>query len=113
MLPQLDEQTFGFDLELVSAVQAEFEWQMAYVARHFRPVSCQQVVDALRHGTALPRRAVMITFDDGFRDNYEVAFPVLRRQGVPALFFLGRRAIGGRQRCSGSIGWCTCSCAAR
>lgn len=97
VLPRFDEQTFAFDVELVSAFQAEFEWQMAYLARHFQPVSCQQVVDALYHGKALPRRAVMVTFDDGFRDNYEVAFPVLKRLGMPALFFLSTGYIGGKQ----------------
>ena len=97
VLPQLDVQTFAFDIELVSALQSEFEWQMDYLARHFRLVSCKQVVDALNHGRALPRRAVMVTFDDGFRDNYEVAFPVLRRLGVPGLFFLSTGYIGGHQ----------------
>lgn len=97
VLPQLDEQTFAFDVELVSALQSEFAWQMAHLARHFRPVSCQQVADALHHGKALPRRAVMVTFDDGFRDNYEVAFPVLKRLGMPAVFFLSTGYIGGQQ----------------
>jgi peptidoglycan/xylan/chitin deacetylase (PgdA/CDA1 family) len=36
----------------------------------------------------LPKRAVMVTFDDGYLDNYEVAFPVLRRHQVPGLFFV-------------------------
>ena len=88
VLPQLDETRYSFDAELVSARREEFDWQMAYVARHFHPVSCAQVADAINSGTALPKRAVMVTFDDGFRDNYEVAFPVLRSHGVPALFFV-------------------------
>jgi len=88
VLPELDEAAFEFDIELVSARQAEFEWQMAYIARRFQPVSCQQVADAFNTGTPLPKRAVMVTFDDGFRDNFEVAFPVLRHHAVPAVFFL-------------------------
>ncbi len=88
VLPQFDEAGYSFDTELVSARREEFDWQMAYVARHFRPVSCQQVADAISSGARLPKRAVMVTFDDGFRDNYEVAFPVLRSHGVPALFFV-------------------------
>jgi len=88
VLPHLDEAGYSFDAELVSARQEEFDWQMAYIARHFRPVSSQQVADAISSGTPLPKRAVMVTFDDGFRDNYDVAFPVLRKHGVPALFFV-------------------------
>ena len=88
VLKDLDESVFPFDAELVSARQADFDWQMAYIARRFNPVSIQQVADAINGGKPLPKRAVMVTFDDGFRDNYEVAYPVLQRHGVPALFFL-------------------------
>jgi O-antigen/teichoic acid export membrane protein/peptidoglycan/xylan/chitin deacetylase (PgdA/CDA1 family) len=88
VLHDLDEATFAFDAELVSARQKDFDWQMAYIARRFNPVSIQQVADAINGGKPLPKRAVMVTFDDGFRDNYDVAFPVLQRHGVPALFFL-------------------------
>ena len=88
VLHDLDEATFAFDAELVSASQKDFDWQMAYIARRFNPVSVQQVSDAINGGKPLPKRAVMVTFDDGFRDNYEVAVPVLRRHGVPAVFFL-------------------------
>jgi O-antigen/teichoic acid export membrane protein/peptidoglycan/xylan/chitin deacetylase (PgdA/CDA1 family) len=97
VLPELNEATYAFDTELVSARQEEFDWQMAYVARHFQPVSCQQVVDAIEADTPLPKRAVMVTFDDGFLDNYEIAFPVLRRHGVPALFFLSTGFIDSRR----------------
>ncbi len=88
VLPELDEASYPFDIELVSATLEEFDWQMAYVARRFRPVSCQQVADAMHGGQPLPRRAVMVTFDDGFDDNHDVAFPVLVRHRVPGLFFL-------------------------
>lgn len=88
VLPELDEASFEFDAELVSATRAEFDWQMAYVARRFNPVSCEQVAAALNGGPPLPKRAVMITFDDGFRDNYDVAYPVLHRRALSAVFFL-------------------------
>jgi peptidoglycan/xylan/chitin deacetylase (PgdA/CDA1 family) len=94
VLPELDEARYKFDVHLVSAVREEFDWQMAYVARRFRPVTCKQVVDAINGGPPLPRRAVMVTFDDGFDDNCTVAFPILRRHGVPALFFLATGYIG-------------------
>lgn len=94
VLSELDEPAFEFDAELVSARRADFDWQMAYVARRFQPVSCAQVAAAINSGTSLPKRAVMVTFDDGFRDNYEVAFPILQRHKVPAVFFLTSGYIG-------------------
>jgi peptidoglycan/xylan/chitin deacetylase (PgdA/CDA1 family) len=83
-----DDATFRFDTELVSATETEFDWQMTYVAKHFEPVSCQQVIDAIDNGAPLPKRAIMVTFDDGYLDNYEVAYPVMRRHGIPGLFFI-------------------------
>lgn len=94
ILPRLDERDFPFDAELVSALETEFAWQMEYVARHCAPVSCRQVVAALDGGPALPRRAVLVTFDDGFRDNAEVAWPILERCGVPAVFFVTTGYVG-------------------
>ncbi len=88
VLPDLDEERYPGDIELVSALQPEFDWQMAYVAHRFRPVTCEQVISALDGGAPLPRRAVMVTFDDGFCDNFHLAWPVLQRHRLPAIFFL-------------------------
>lgn len=97
VLPHLDENAYPYDLELVSATASEFEWQMAYLGRNFVPVTCREVADALHDRRPLPRRAAMVTFDDGFLDNYEVAFPILKRLGVPGVFFLATGYIGGRR----------------
>lgn len=94
VLPTLNEATFDFDVELVSASRREFEWQMEYVCRRMRPVTCAEVADALANDRPLPRRAVMVTFDDGFHDNHDVAFPVLRQLGMPATFFVSTSYIG-------------------
>lgn len=50
---------------------------------------------ALREGRRLPRRAVALTFDDGYRDNLELAVPVLRGMGLRATFYLMPRILDG------------------
>jgi peptidoglycan/xylan/chitin deacetylase (PgdA/CDA1 family) len=52
------------------------------------PVSLEQVRDHYVAGTPLPRGAVLITFDDGYRDNVRNALPILRNHGYPAVVFV-------------------------
>jgi peptidoglycan/xylan/chitin deacetylase (PgdA/CDA1 family) len=73
---------------LISATPADFAAQMAMVARDFDPVSLRDVLDALDDPRRLPRRAVLVTFDDGYRDFATNAWPVLRSASVPATLFV-------------------------
>src|SRR3546814_14523092 len=61
---------------------------MQHLRDRFHPVSCREIVAALDGGLALPRDAVLVTFDDGYDDNHAIAFPILRDLGVPAPFFV-------------------------
>lgn len=79
---------FRGDPHLLSATPEMFEQQMRYVARYYAPVTAGDVVDALRNVRVLARRAVLVTFDDGYRDFLIHAWPVLRRYRVPALLFV-------------------------
>jgi peptidoglycan/xylan/chitin deacetylase (PgdA/CDA1 family) len=72
-----------------SVPTAVFEEQMGLLERlGYTPVSLDAVRDHYVHGTQLPPRAVLITFDDGYRDNLQNALPVLRRHGYPAVVFV-------------------------
>lgn len=61
----------------------------------YRGVEFEEVARSLRDGRLPPRRAIAITIDDGYRDNLEVAEPVLRRHGFPATVFLVSGKLGG------------------
>jgi peptidoglycan/xylan/chitin deacetylase (PgdA/CDA1 family) len=71
-----------------------FRWQMQYLARTSTCMTLGQAVARLRHGTPLPPHSVAVTFDDGFKNNYTQAFPVLMECGVPATIFLTTGHIG-------------------
>jgi peptidoglycan/xylan/chitin deacetylase (PgdA/CDA1 family) len=73
-----------------------FERQMAYVASRFRILSLSDLVAHLSAKT-LPDNAIAVTLDDGYRDNYLNAFPVLQRYSIPATIFLSTAAIDSKQ----------------
>lgn len=73
---------------LVSATPAEFERQVAHLARRMRVVSAEDLLAARRRTAVLPLRAVHITVDDAYRDFAEQAWPVLRRYGLPVTLFV-------------------------
>jgi sugar transferase (PEP-CTERM/EpsH1 system associated) len=72
-----------------------FVAQIAYMAENYHLMSISNAIRLLNVGK-LPRRAIAVTFDDGYRDNYEHAFPILRRFHVPASFFVVTDAVDGK-----------------
>ncbi len=66
----------------------EFRAQMEWLARHCDPIAPEELRQRCEGGGAAPRRAVLVTFDDGYRGYADHAYPVLKRLGIPALVFL-------------------------
>lgn len=85
-----------FDDGVIDASPTAFEQQIATLRRYFDPVS---LADVLRFvdGGALPNNPVLVTFDDGYLDNHDVALPILQRHGVPAVFFIATHYIEERR----------------
>ncbi len=80
---------------VIDAYPADFEAQMRYVASRYNVVSSWDLVRALREGYTLPRRALIITFDDGYRSFKDAALPVLQRMGgLPASLFVVTHYVG-------------------
>lgn len=71
-----------------------FAKTLRFFKRHYRIVSLDDVAAARRGERALPPRALLVTFDDGWSDNADYALPVLEREGVPAVIFTVADAIG-------------------
>jgi peptidoglycan/xylan/chitin deacetylase (PgdA/CDA1 family) len=65
-----------------------FDEQIAVLRRHYSPISLSDFLAARAGTKRLPHRAVLVTFDDGFANNYRVASPILRAHGVPFTVFL-------------------------
>jgi peptidoglycan/xylan/chitin deacetylase (PgdA/CDA1 family) len=72
----------------------EFEARMRWVKACFNVIPLADAVAGLRSGK-LPRRALSITFDDGYRDNAEIAAPILQRLGLRATIFVATGFLDG------------------
>jgi peptidoglycan/xylan/chitin deacetylase (PgdA/CDA1 family) len=78
----------------MAVTAANFDAQMRHLARHYQVMPLSQIVARLRAGAPLPPRACALTFDDGYADNYQLAYPILKRLGLPATFFLATGFVG-------------------
>lgn len=73
---------------------AMFEMQMRWMKQHYTLMPLSELVSRLQNQQPLPEFPAAVTFDDGFRNNYSVAFPILVRYNVPAAVFLTTDFIG-------------------
>jgi peptidoglycan/xylan/chitin deacetylase (PgdA/CDA1 family) len=91
-----------FDPALFSATASELDEQVSYLKRNHEMVTLEEALAFVDRGLRSERRRcrVLLTFDDGYLDNYEAAFPILRSQGVQGVFFLATEIVG-----SSSVPW--------
>lgn len=65
-----------------------FREQIAFMKSNFNIVTMEQVLEAISTKEKLPEKALLLTFDDGYADNYNVALPILEEYGVQGSFFI-------------------------
>jgi peptidoglycan/xylan/chitin deacetylase (PgdA/CDA1 family) len=82
-----------YDPGVFSASPVEFERQIVYLKRLFHITTLEEAV-AMACGETPVRTCVLITFDDGYLDNYSRAFPILRSHDVQGVFFLPTSLVG-------------------
>ncbi len=73
---------------LASATRKAFDRQLAHLVEKYQVVSMSEVLEAAARGARLPEKSVLITFDDGYRDFAEVAWPLLKARRLPVTLFV-------------------------
>ncbi|MDD6267977.1 MAG: polysaccharide deacetylase family protein [Clostridium sp.] len=76
----------GMDIE-------EFEKQIKFFKNNFDVVTMQEVLSAVGGKGELPEKAMLLTFDDGYVDNYTNVYPILKNYGMQGSFFVSGEAI--------------------
>ncbi len=80
---------FSSDLDIDT-----FTWQIKLLKKYLKPLPLIQAIELMNNNN-LPRGAVVVTFDDGYKDNLENALPILQEQLVPATFFIASSFLNG------------------
>jgi len=81
-------------LPQITVWQRSFEMQMRYLSEHYKLLRLSSFADLVASGERLPPRTAAVTFDDGWRDNYLYAFPIMQKYGIPATIFLTTGFVG-------------------
>jgi peptidoglycan/xylan/chitin deacetylase (PgdA/CDA1 family) len=72
----------------------DFRGQLDYIGRHFNPVGVEDLLSAIRSPEEpLPPRALLLTFDDGYRDHFDNVLPILLESGLSGCFFPPAKAV--------------------
>jgi peptidoglycan/xylan/chitin deacetylase (PgdA/CDA1 family) len=74
-----------------------FRKQMKYIKKHFRPIPLGDFVDHLHRGIPFHSKTCLVTFDDGWRDNFINAYPILKENKIPAVIFLPTDFVGSNR----------------
>lgn len=79
---------FSDNEDLVSTSARCFTEQLDYAADHYRIVPLSVLAGYVRKGVAVPSGLAVITIDDGYRDSFDIAYPILRERKIPATAFV-------------------------
>ena len=78
---------------------AQFKEDIDFIVKNYTPISLRELLDFTKSGVRLPKKALLVTFDDGLREVHEIIAPILLDKGVPATFFLNSAFIDNRVLC--------------
>lgn len=74
----------------------EFEKELDFMLRYFRPISVNELTAYVKNRQTITQNSLVLSFDDGLKEMYEVVYPILKRKGIPAIFFLNTAFIDNR-----------------
>lgn len=93
-------ESVAFDSDVFSCSASQFEAQVQYLQSIGRILTFDEYLYWLRKGEGPKEFCTLLTFDDGYIDNYQIAFPILKSHNASACFFVPTGSIEDRQ-----LGW--------
>lgn len=96
-VPILMYHNIGYEESSFFVRPENFTKQMEYIKKKgYAVIALEELAESIKNKKPLKRNNVVITFDDGYRDNFQYAYPVLKKLGFPATIFLITDVIGNK-----------------
>jgi peptidoglycan/xylan/chitin deacetylase (PgdA/CDA1 family) len=73
---------------VISATPESFHAQIKWLRERMRLITLDELIDQVERGSSWGEPVTLLTFDDGYRDNFDLAVPILRQHHAPATFFI-------------------------
>jgi len=89
--------------DFLTVTPEDFKLQMSFIAKNYTSIHLKDLIDHIKIGKVLPSNAALITFDDGYEDNFTNAFPILKEHQLPFTIFLVADYIGKAAEHDGKI----------
>ncbi len=70
-----------------------FKEQVAFLKKHYNIVTIEQLLDTYYNNSSLPPKAVLLTFDDAYKDHFEYVFPILTHEHIQGAFYTPVKAV--------------------
>ena len=86
-----------YDKAVIEATPEEFDAQMGMLKKRHSVLTPGELLDLIANPKKLRHFHVAVTFDDGYRDNYDYAFPILKSHGLSAMFFVPTHYVNSRR----------------
>lgn len=77
----------------------EFKEDLEFLLRNFKAISVTDLIDISRGTKTFTEKYFLLTFDDGFREVYDIVSPILLKKGVPACIFIASAFIDNKEMC--------------
>jgi peptidoglycan/xylan/chitin deacetylase (PgdA/CDA1 family) len=84
----LDPEDYPYSYQRVTVKPNDFDQQMCFLVENYQVISMDELLRVSQNEAVLPPRAVMVTFDDGYNDFAENAWPILKKYRVPVTLFV-------------------------
>lgn len=84
----------------------QFHQDLEVLLKYYRPIEPDDLLAYIRQNASMPKNTFLLTFDDGFKEIYEIIAPILEAKGIPAIFFINPAFIDNKElffRCKTSL----------